>query len=226
MNAPLRVAPASLALPGAAATSALFDTLLAHRTRLVRVAFRIVHSRHLAEEVVEDAAVKLCEGEGSIAADNPGPFLYRLVRNLAIDRARRLKRERSLSGSAEEAAHVAMPCACPLERLEQREMLQAVIRALEALPPRTRFAFLRHRIDGMPQKDIAERLGVSRTLVNFMVRDATKACRDSIDAYCGRSTAQCPKASCPKARATRAYAGKPRCPMAERHAGAPGAALA
>ncbi|MFG1349961.1 sigma-70 family RNA polymerase sigma factor [Xanthobacter autotrophicus] len=208
MTAPLRITSASVALSGAAASVPLFDTLLAHRARLVRMAFRIVQSRHLAEDVVEDVAVKLCEGEGIIAADHPAPFLYRLVRNLAIDRARRLKRERSLAGSAEEAAHVAMPCACPLERLEQREMLEAVVRALDTLPPRTRLAFLRHRIDGVPQKDIAEHLGVSRTLVNFMVRDATKTCRDAIDAYCGRTTAHCPKASCPKARAAKADSAK------------------
>lgn len=217
MTAPLRLAPASVApasvtLSGPAASAPLFDTLLAHRARLVRMAFRIVQSRHLAEDVVEDVAVKLCEGEGVIAADHPAPFLYRLVRNLAIDRARRLKRERSLAGSAEEAAHVAMPCACPLERLEQREMLEAVTRALESLPPRTRFAFLRHRIDGMPQKDIAEHLGVSRTLVNFMVRDATKVCRDSIDAYCGRTTARCPKTSCPKASCPKSRASKAAAP--------------
>lgn len=238
MTAPLRISSASAALSGAAASASLFDTLLAHRARLVRMAFRIVQSRHLAEDVVEDAAVKLCEGEGIIAADHPAPFLYRLVRNLAIDRARRLKRERSLAGSAEEAAQVAMPCACPLERLEQREMLEAVIRALDTLPPRTRLAFLRHRIEGMPQKDIAEHLGVSRTLVNFMVRDATKVCRDSIDAYCGRTTARCPEASCPKTSCPKARAAKvstsdkgqmakahpskthrpaPRCPVAEAH---------
>ncbi|MFG1292242.1 sigma-70 family RNA polymerase sigma factor [Xanthobacter versatilis] len=238
--APASFASASAALSGATASAPLFDTLLAHRARLVRMAFRIVQSRHLAEDVVEDVAVKLCEGEGVIAADQPAPFLYRLVRNLAIDRARRLKRERSLAGSTEEAAHVAMPCACPLERLEQREMLEVVIRALGTLPPRTRLAFLRHRIDGMPQKDIAEHLGVSRTLVNFMVRDATKVCRDSIDAYCGRTTARCPKASCPKARAAKTPAPEkaqldqaqpkktprpaPRCPLSERHPNVRGAA--
>lgn len=193
MNAPLHTA-STPALSRAAASAPLFEALLAHRAQLVRVALRIVRLPYLAEDVVEDVAVKLCEAEGVIEADNPVPFLFRLVRNLAIDRARRLKRERSVAGSEEEAAHVPMPGTCPLERLEQREMLQAVVRALRALPPRTRFAFLRHRLDGMPQKDIAEYLGVSRTLVNFMVRDATRACRDSLDGYCGRTKAPCPLA--------------------------------
>lgn len=199
MNAPLHAALHVAGSAGVASAPSpiapLFAALLAHRTRLMRVALRILHSPHLAEEVVEDAAVKLCEAEGVLEVGNPVPFLFRLVRNLSIDRARRLKRERSLAGSAEEAELVPMPGACPLERLEQREMLGAVIEALAALPPRTRFAFLRHRLDGMPQKDIAEVLGVSRTLVNFMVRDATKACRESVEGSCVRRRTPCPLAA-------------------------------
>lgn len=196
MNAPLRSPAASIPFPGPM-RAPLADLLMTHRAQLMRVAQRILAAPHLAEEVVEDAALKLCEGEGALNVDHPLPFLFRLVRNLAIDRARRLKRERSLSGSGEEAARVAMPCASPLERLEHREMLHVVIRALQTLPPRTRFAFLRHRVDGMPQKDIAAYLGVSRTLVNFMVRDATKVCRESLDGYCKRSGAPCPLAPRP-----------------------------
>ncbi|MFG1478731.1 sigma-70 family RNA polymerase sigma factor [Xanthobacter sp. V4C-4] len=210
MNAPIHASVTALApsgaLEGASSTAPLLAALLAHRAHLTRVAFRILQAQHLAEEVVEDAAVKLCEAEGVLEADHPAPFLHRLVRNLAIDRARRLKRERSRAGSAEEAERVPMPGACPLERMEQREMLGVVMRALAGLPPRTRFAFLRHRLDGMPQKDIAAYLGVSRTLVNFMVRDATKACRDSIDGYCGRTRAPCPLAE--PARASRRTGGR------------------
>ena len=38
-------------------------------------------------------------------------------------------------------------------------------------------AFEMHRIDGVPQRDIASELRVSPTLVNFMVRDAHNHCR-------------------------------------------------
>lgn len=173
-------------------SGALFDTLIAHRAQLQRVAARILNSPHLAEEVVEDAALKLCEGGGLTEAENPLAFLHRLVRNLAIDRVRRLKRERRIAAPIEEAERIAMPCACPLEKLEQREALAAVMKALEALPLRTRQVFLLHRIEGVPQKDLAEALGVSRTLVNFMIRDATRACRESVACACDTAQARCP----------------------------------
>jgi RNA polymerase sigma-70 factor (ECF subfamily) len=34
-----------------------------------------------------------------------------------------------------------------------------------------------YRLHGVPQKDIAKELGVSPTLVNFMIRDALLHCR-------------------------------------------------
>lgn len=44
-------------------------------------------------------------------------------------------------------------------------------------PKRTRYAFEMYRLHGVPQKDIAKELGVSPTLVNFMIRDALVHCR-------------------------------------------------
>ena len=52
--------------------------------------------------------------------------------------------------------------------------------SLNDLPKRTHDAFIRHRIEGVPQKDIAEELGVSRTLVNFMIKDAHRYCEQSL----------------------------------------------
>ena len=40
-----------------------------------------------------------------------------------------------------------------------------------------RHAFEMYRLHGVPQKDIAKELGVSPTLVNFMIRDALVHCR-------------------------------------------------
>jgi RNA polymerase sigma-70 factor (ECF subfamily) len=41
-------------------------------------------------------------------------------------------------------------------------------------------AFEMYRIRGMTQKDIAVTLGVSPTLVNFMIRDAMTHCREAL----------------------------------------------
>ena len=55
--------------------------------------------------------------------------------------------------------------------------LEHIADALTELPSRTRYAFEMYRLHGVPQKDIAKELGVSPTLVNFMIRDALVHCR-------------------------------------------------
>ncbi|WP_301287626.1 sigma factor-like helix-turn-helix DNA-binding protein, partial [Pseudomonas aeruginosa] len=55
--------------------------------------------------------------------------------------------------------------------------LEHIADALTELPKRTRYAFEMYRLHGVPQKDIAKELGVSPTLVNFMIRDALVHCR-------------------------------------------------
>ena len=55
--------------------------------------------------------------------------------------------------------------------------LENIADALTELPTRTRYAFEMYRLHGVQQKDIAKELGVSPTLVNFMIRDALIHCR-------------------------------------------------
>jgi RNA polymerase sigma-70 factor (ECF subfamily) len=52
--------------------------------------------------------------------------------------------------------------------------------ALAQMPERTRYAFEMYKLHGRTQNDIAKDLGVSPTLVNFMVRDALLHCRQAL----------------------------------------------
>ncbi|WP_122316418.1 sigma factor-like helix-turn-helix DNA-binding protein [Pseudomonas cichorii] len=49
--------------------------------------------------------------------------------------------------------------------------------ALAQLPSQTRYAFEMYRLHGVSQKEIACNLGVSPSVVNFMIRDALVHCR-------------------------------------------------
>ena len=61
-----------------------------------------------------------------------------------------------------------------------RQDLRLVADALSTLPERTRRAFELHRLDGLTQRAIADELGVSITLVNFMIRDALTRCAEAL----------------------------------------------
>jgi RNA polymerase sigma-70 factor (ECF subfamily) len=105
----------------------------------------------------------------------------RVIRNLAIDSVRQVGLECRLLAPMAAADETASPCACPHERMEACQALKAVFSALDRTPARTRRAILAHRLDGVPQKIIAAENGVSPTLVNFMIRDATALCRKALD---------------------------------------------
>ncbi|MFE1599073.1 sigma-70 family RNA polymerase sigma factor [Methylobacterium sp. ID0610] len=155
--------------------ASLLAALVREQRTLVDYAARILRDRASAEDVVQEVAVKLCEARGGGGIGAPLHYLRRMVRNAAIDCARRTAREGCRF--TDEADAVIAPCTCPQERLEQCEALRAVMAALSATPARTRRVLLAHRIDGVPQKELAREIGVSPTLVNVMIRDGTALCR-------------------------------------------------
>ncbi|SFK03457.1 sigma-70 family RNA polymerase sigma factor [Methylocapsa palsarum] len=154
----------------------LLNFFVSHRPQLLSIAIRILRCPHLAEDVVQDAAVKISQMRNETCIDSPERFARQIVRNLSIDYARKRKLERR--SAAPEADGEAMPCPSidPCARIEHCEAMRALAAALNELPPRTRYAFERARIAGTPQKSIAADLGVSPTLVTFMVQEAHDHC--------------------------------------------------
>lgn len=173
----------------AATHDALLEDLLGDRAYLLRIAQSVVGCRIRAEDVVQDVAVKLCQGAAGGDLKTPLHYLRRMVRNEAIDSLRRMTVEARPAAADDAVETLVAPCACPQARMEACEALRAVAGALAELPERTRCAFVAHRLKGEPQNAIAARLHVSPTLVNFMMRDATAWCRRALDEADGRSAA-------------------------------------
>jgi RNA polymerase sigma-70 factor (ECF subfamily) len=73
------------------------------------------------------------------------------------------------------AEHVPSTQGTPEQIAIRLQHLSMVWEVLANLPARTRQAFSLYRLNGLTQREVATRLGVSVTLVNFMIRDATEA---------------------------------------------------
>jgi RNA polymerase sigma factor (sigma-70 family) len=166
-----------LARRAAPERNGLIDIFMEKRPRLIQLAARIIGCQCLAEDVVQETMLKICEGGIEEEVKAPAAYLFRMVRNLAIDGARRRAREMGLGRAEEEGGELVAHCPCPEETMARCQALRIVAAALQELPERTRHAFEMHRIEGVSQRDIACELRVSPTLVNFMVRDAHNHCR-------------------------------------------------
>ncbi|WP_435105201.1 RNA polymerase factor sigma-70 [Arhodomonas sp. AD133] len=160
----------------------LQEAIVEHRATLCQIAGKILGSPERADDVVQDAYLKVAEADSVLEVKRPVSYIYQVVRNLAIDRHRRRAFESGVFTSDEAARQVPGHSGTPESIEISREDLSLVARALEELPERTRRAFELYRLGGYTQRQVAERLGVSTALVNFMIRDALNHCRARVGA--------------------------------------------
>ncbi|BBK40692.1 DNA-directed RNA polymerase sigma-70 factor [Allostella vacuolata] len=143
-------------------TDALLRTLLNDYQALAgAMERRNAGERDAAIELLHDMFVKLASAERPPArVENPGGFLWKMLRNFAADGHRRRAVEARLfdrDGLPETAADPADP-----ERiLSARQRLAAVQQAFDEMSPRVRQVFWLRRIEGCSQADTAARLGIS-----------------------------------------------------------------
>jgi RNA polymerase sigma-70 factor (ECF subfamily) len=157
-------------------TTALF---VEHRRSLVDYAAGIVGSRAQAEDVVQEAWLRFDEVSRRRLLDEPLSYLYRIVRNLALDGRRRQAREDRylVVGAALQAEQVAEDRPSPEAEAVGKAELQAVRAAMQELPERTRVALEMHRFGGATLRDIADYLDISVGLAHALVVDGLEHCR-------------------------------------------------
>lgn len=163
----------------------LGEIFIVNRTQLWRIARKIVRTADLADDVTQDAYLKIVDGPCERQAERPFSYCCQVVRNLALDYCRRHTVECAYRSFDVDVEGVDVPCVASPERtLRERRVLAAIDQALAGLPPRTRQAFELYRLEGLTQRDIAKRMGCSLGLVNGMIAEAAKAiggCRHLLD---------------------------------------------
>ncbi len=147
---------------------------LANRDKLVRF-LRARGADDAAEDLVHDLWLRV-SGQAAGPVGNPLAYLFRAADMLMIDRYRS-RRQAGLREQAWEegrASHVAVEPEA--ERLVYaRQQATHVEQTLRELGPRKEAIFRRSRIDGVPQRLIAEELGISISTVESDLRAACRA---------------------------------------------------
>lgn len=111
----------------------------------------------------------------------PGPFLYATASNLLRDRARsRSMRDAAITGPADFDRLI-----CPQPHAEQalagKEQLAVLESALLELPPKCRAVLVLYRFDELSQRAIADRLGISVSMVEKYLKRAQDHCRRRLE---------------------------------------------
>lgn len=143
---------------------------LDHRAALVEYVTSITGCRARAEDVVQDAFLKFMPEDGKGVSGVA--YLYRIVRNLAIDLARRSAMENRHQN--EETVSWLRPREerSPEQVALQQDCLEQLAAALDGLSERERLAIEMHRIGGYTLSEIARQLDVSTATAYRLVRSA------------------------------------------------------
>ncbi len=153
----------------------LFD---AHFQRLHRVLNRLAGEPELADDVVQEAFVRLYQ-RGSMP-DAPAAWLVSVAMNLLRnERSTRSRRLRLLTPARGERVHGDQPPA-PDERAVAAGARRRVRSALDRLPERERRMLLL-RAEGYSYRDIAAALELNETSVGVLLARARRAFRDAYE---------------------------------------------
>ncbi|MDC9812131.1 sigma-70 family RNA polymerase sigma factor [Rhizobium binxianense] len=159
--------------------NAVVNAMIENKDKLLKTIESVVKSRSYSEDIFQDGVIK-AYGVKTDDIRCPIGYAFRMVYNLALDESRRRRQRMNNYRSIDQVQEITAPIPTVLDQLVAAETLRDVLASLEALPKRTNDAFIRHRLNGVPQKDIAAELGVSRTLVNFMIKAAEQHCHLAI----------------------------------------------
>lgn len=157
------------------------------RTRLLTYVRRRIREPEQAEDIVQEAIMRVIEQEGRQVIDQPLAYAFRVADSVIHGRARRTAPD---TGPVD----VELACALPLadEVLDYRQRFGRFQAALAALPPQRRAVFVERHLEGKSRSQIAEEMNISveavkKHLVRAMVDLA--GCIDDLPVRPGRIAA-------------------------------------
>ena len=160
----------------------LEQAYLAFKPTLLRYLAARLGSRDDAQDIAQEAYLRLLRVENVELIDNLEGYLFRIVTNLANEW--HYKRGRSLEdmdidtlieigGDGDERFGET--------QLELRAAVQKLHRILESLPPLYRVTILMRKRDGYTHKEIAEEVGKSPHTVHLYLKRGLARCRELWD---------------------------------------------
>jgi RNA polymerase sigma factor (sigma-70 family) len=152
----------------------------AYYGRLVRFFRRRSRSAEEAADLAQDTFARLSAADlGAIR--EPGPFVFTTALNLLRDRARSSQMRFAAMTVPAEEVQLVCPAPEPEQIVHGEQRLRAVESALLELSPKCRAVFVLFHFDAVPQREIADRLKISVSMVEKYVREAVTHCEKRLE---------------------------------------------
>jgi RNA polymerase sigma-70 factor (ECF subfamily) len=148
--------------------------ILPHEESLTRFLARSWRQRDEVHDLRQEIYARVYQAAAARRPNLPKSFLFATARHLMTDR---LRRNRVVSIEAMGDLHdsnVLTDERSPDRWLDARQMLKRLAEALDLLPDRCRQVIWLRRVEDLPQKQIAARLGISEKTVEKQIAKGTR----------------------------------------------------
>jgi RNA polymerase sigma factor (sigma-70 family) len=153
-----------------------------HNHALIGFLLGRVNSQQEAQEIAQEAYVRMLELDTAGAVGFLRAYLFKLAANLAVDRARQRTNHARLQKIWVDPFEYISQEPSAERGASARQELQLVRHFMTELPPRCRVAFYLHRFRNRSVPDIAVIVGVTERMVRIYIQQALVHCRMRLDA--------------------------------------------
>lgn len=130
------------------------------------------------EDVVQESYVRIWKARAACRIERAGAFLFQVARRLALDVLRR-NRASPVRGVTDLAALCVLDGRPSADEIAcSREEIEFLAQAVHSLPARCREIVVLRKLKCVPQKEIAQKLGISEQTVEVQVVRGVKRIRE------------------------------------------------
>lgn len=160
-------------------TKTLRDLLIADYSSIDRRLTRRFGSADLASDVLQETYLRIESLDEIGPVRNPAGYLLQIAFNIARDH-RRAESRRLTVQEVDCLLDIPDDRPDPEHEVEKRSEISLLARAIAQLPERRRAVLTLSRIEGLPHREIAKRLGVTVRTVETDLKQAIEHCADRL----------------------------------------------
>lgn len=162
------------------------ENLLPHENMLRGWLHSRFHSIIDIDDIVQEAYLKVLEARENGMVTAPKAFLFATARNLALNavRAAGVRGENKSYDYDYDQGQLFDENADVRETVSRNQKLEILTMAIQSLPERCRQIFTLRKVYGMPQRDIADLLGISPRTVNAQISIGINKCAEFVNDHC------------------------------------------
>ena len=135
----------------------------AHQGFAYAVAFRFVGNRNEAEDITQEAFIKLWKNIGTYRPEiKLTTWLYKIIMNLCLDFLKSAQRKQQLKTEDVESNHLIVDQTSQEQKQDAAEMLGVIVELAKQLTPKQQSVFILRDLEGLAVEEVSEVTGMDQ----------------------------------------------------------------